>query len=105
MPAKNRPLAGRGLHAEKSDDTDGFRKALRPHDTVPVIPGRPNRKRQVEYDQKHHRTRHLVENAFRRLKAFRRIATRYDKLAASFLSAVALAALIAFWMCVIESGT
>tara|TARA_B100000965_G_scaffold150726_1_gene125283 strand:- start:3905 stop:4051 length:147 start_codon:yes stop_codon:yes gene_type:complete len=40
----------------------------------------------------------VVENAFCRLKDFRRVATRYDKLAANFLSAVALAAIIAFWV-------
>ena len=41
---------------------------------------------------------HLIENAFCRLRDFRRVATRYDKLAANFLSAVALAALLAFWV-------
>jgi len=41
--------------------------------------------------------RHLIENAFCRLKDFRRIHTRYDKLAANFASAVALAAIVAFW--------
>ena len=39
--------------------------------------------------------RHLIENAFCRLKNFRRVATRYDKLAANFLSGVALATAIA----------
>ena len=42
--------------------------------------------------------RHLIENAFCRLKDFRRVATRYDKLAANFLSGVALATAIAFWL-------
>ena len=41
---------------------------------------------------------HLAENAFCRLKDFLRVATRYDKLAANFLSAVALAAAVAFWL-------
>ncbi|EAQ33559.1 putative transposase [Nitrobacter sp. Nb-311A] len=45
-----------------------------------------------------HRARHLIENAFCRLKDFRRVATRYDKLAANFLSGVALATAIAFWL-------
>ncbi|MCC5995433.1 MAG: transposase, partial [Oceanicaulis sp.] len=40
----------------------------------------------------------LVENAFCRIKDFRRVATRYDKLARNFLSAVALAVLVAFWL-------
>jgi transposase len=37
-------------------------------------------------------------NAFCRLKDFRRVATRYDKLAANFLSGVALATALAFWL-------
>ena len=40
----------------------------------------------------------LIENAFCRMKDFRRVATRYDKLAANFLSGVALATAFAFWL-------
>ena len=88
----------RYLIADKGYDADRLRASLRDRGTVPVIPGRTNRKRKVAYDRKRYRNRHLVENAFCRLKDFRRVATRYDKLAANFLSAVALAAIIAFWM-------
>jgi transposase len=42
--------------------------------------------------------RYLIENAFCRLKDFRRVHTRYDKLAVNFLSGVALATAIAFWL-------
>ena len=63
-----------------------------------MIPGRSNRKKKIVYDQDRYRDRHLIENAFCRLKDFRRVATRYDKLAANFLSAVALAAVLAFWL-------
>jgi transposase len=42
--------------------------------------------------------RHLIENAFCRLKAFRHVHACYDKLAANFLSGVALATAIAFWL-------
>ena len=65
---------------------------------MPVIPGRITRKRKVTYDRRRYRDRHLIENAFCRLKDFRRVATRYDKLATNFLSAVALAALLTFWL-------
>ena len=65
---------------------------------MPVIPGRVTRKRPIRYDRARYRDRHLIENAFCRLKDFRRVATRYDKLADNFLSAVALAALLAFWL-------
>ena len=84
--------------ADKGYDADALRCSLRQDGTVPVIPGRTNRKRPVRYDKTRYRDRHLVENAFCRLKDFRRVATRYDKLAANYLSAVALAALVAFWI-------
>ena len=50
------------------------------------------------YDKQRYRDRHLIENAFCRIKDFRRVATCYDKLARNFLSAVALATLVAFWI-------
>lgn len=45
-----------------------------------------------------YRGRHLIENAFCRLKDFRGVATRYDKHAANFLSGVAIATALAFWL-------
>ena len=62
------------------------------------ISGRRNRKRAIRYDQQRYRGRKLIENAFCRSKDFRRFANRYDKLAANFLSAVALATTLAFWL-------
>ncbi|HEY0909410.1 MAG TPA: transposase, partial [Bradyrhizobium sp.] len=52
----------------------------------------------VRHDRERYRSRHLIENAFCRLKDFRRIATRYDKLATNFLSGVALATALTFWL-------
>jgi transposase len=50
------------------------------------------RKRPIRHDKRRYRDRWRIEAAFCRLKEFRRVATRYDKLAANFASAVALAA-------------
>ena len=86
------------LLADKGYDADRLRRSLREAGAVPVIPGRRNRKRAIRYDQERYRDRHLIENAFCRMKDFRRVATRYDKLAANFLSGVALATAIAFWL-------
>ena len=58
----------------------------------------PKSKSAIRYDKDRYRGRHLIENAFCRLKDFRRVATRYDKLADNFLSAVALATAVAFWL-------
>jgi len=74
------------------------RNRLRADGIKPVIPGRINRKRTIRYDEKRYKERWRIEAAFCRLKDFRRVATRYDKLAVNFLSAVALATIIAFWV-------
>ncbi len=88
----------RYLLGDKGYDADGLRRLLRANKTTPVIPGRRNRKKTVHYDQQRYRERRLIENAFCRLKDFRRVATLYDKLAANFLSAVSLATMISFWL-------
>ncbi len=88
----------RRLIADRGYDADSFREALKDAGTVSVIPGRSNRKRRIRYDERRYRDRWLIEAMFCRLKDFRRVATRYDKLAANFLSAVALAAVVAFWL-------
>ena len=88
----------RYLLADKGYDADPLRRAVRAAGAVPVIPGRRNRKRSIRHDTERYRRRHLIENAFCRLKDFRRVATRYDKLAANFLSGVALATACAFWL-------
>ncbi len=88
----------RYLLGDKGYDADRLRRLARDAGEVPVIPGRRNRKRVIRYDKDRYRSRHLIENAFCRLKDFRRVHTRYDKLAANFLSAVALATAIAFWL-------
>jgi len=83
---------------DKGYDADDLRRRLRQARAAPVIPGRCNRKRKPVLDKARYKERHRIENAFCRLKDFRRVATRYDKLAANFLSGVALASLVAFWL-------
>lgn len=84
------------LIADNGSDSNAFRRVLRTAGTKPVIPGRSNRKRKIDYDTMRYRDRYLIENAFCRLKDFRRIATCYDKLGRNFLSAAALATVVAF---------
>ena len=59
---------------------------------------RAQRKRTIRYDKDRYRDRHLIENTFCRLKDFRRVAIRYDKLFATFLSGVAIATALALWL-------
>ena len=84
--------------ADRGYDANGIRATLREQGTIPVIPGRRNRKRPIQYDERRYKDRWRVEAMCCRLKDFRRIATRYDKLARNFLSAVCLAAAVAFWL-------
>lgn len=88
----------RYLLGDKGYDADSLRCSLHEVGATPVIPGRSNRKRTIPCDKQRCRSRHLVENAFCRPKDLRRGATRYDKLATNFLSAVALATAVAFWL-------
>ena len=58
---------------------------------VPVVPPNPNRVAPWEYDRTLYRRRNEVERLFRRLKGYRRVFTRYDKLDVLFLAFVHLA--------------
>ena len=62
-----------------------------------VIPSLSHRKHPFSYEKKTYKRRHRVENDICRLKDFRRIATRYDRLARNFLAAVCLVAAIVWW--------
>jgi len=87
-------IPGSMLVADKGYDSDPFRQWLRARGIAPCIPPRSNRLKPCRYSRASYRKRHLVENFFERIKNFRRVATRYDKLANSYLSFVCLAATI-----------
>jgi transposase len=85
------------LVADRGYDANHLWRNLRAARTTPVIPSTRSRRRPIPHDKRRYRDRWRIEAAFCRLKDFRRVGTRYDKLAANFASAVALAAVIAFW--------
>ena len=85
------------LIADRGYDADRLRRDLKAAGTTPVIPGRRSRKRPIRHDGRRYRERWRIEAAIGRLKDFRRVATRYDKLAANYASAISLAAVVAFW--------
>ena len=82
------------LLGDKAYDSDSFRKSLRKDGIRPVIPGRSNRKKRIRHDKHAYQGRNVIERCYCRLKDFRRVATRYDKLARNFLAAVQLVAAI-----------
>src|SRR5215469_2811778 len=98
-PALIEAAAGRfdRLIADKGYDSNAIRAAVQAQGAEVVIPPNRTRKILIPYDRDAYRTRNLVERLWCRLKDWRRIATRYDKLAANYLAGVFLAASITFW--------
>ena len=77
--------------ADKAFDADAFIDALNARAIAPVIPSKSNRKTPRPCDFALYCERNLIERFFNKLKHFRAIATRYDKLAKIFLAGVQLA--------------
>lgn len=88
----------RRLLADRAYDARKLRTWLNAHGTEAVIPPNPTRKTPHAYDATAYKGRNVIERMFCRLKDFRRIATRYDKRADIFLSAILLAAAITWWI-------
>lgn len=85
------------LLADRGYDSDSIRKTMNSRDVVPVIPMRKSRKMRVGVDRSLYRLRNLVERCFNKLKNARRVATRYDKTAESFLGFIDIAS-IRLWI-------
>jgi putative transposase len=80
-----------------SKGAPGVAKASGVREQTTVIPPKRNRKVQRSYDVDLYKERNLIERFFNKLKQFRLVATRYDKLLANFMGFVKLAA-IAIWL-------
>ncbi len=83
---------------DKAYDSAELREELGERGTKPVIPNRSNRKQPFSFNKRLYKLRWRIESAFGRLKDFRRIATRYDKLARNYLASVCLAAALVWWI-------
>jgi len=93
-----RTKAARRFLADRAYDSADLRLWLKRRGTKPVIPNKSNRKQPFSFDRNSYKQRHRIENAFCRLKDFRRIATRYDRLARNFLASICLVAAIVWWI-------
>jgi transposase len=85
------------LLADTAYDSQGLRLFLVERGTTPVIPNNPTRKQPRPFSPAAYRARNIIERTIGRLKDWRRIHTRYDKLARNFASTVAIAAIIIGW--------
>ncbi|MEO0826527.1 MAG: IS5 family transposase [Cyanobacteria bacterium J06642_9] len=91
-------IEAEALLADKAYDADErMRAVLKAQDIEPVIPSKSNRTEPIDYDKHLYKARHLIENFFAKLKQYRAIATRYDKTARNFLSAIHMAACV-IWL-------
>lgn len=79
---------------DKGYDSDAIRACVNQLGGVAVIALHPSRAQKPAFDEHLYRERHRIENLFARLKAYRRIATRYEKLHATFAAMVSLACIL-----------
>ncbi|ABM39999.1 IS5 family transposase [Polaromonas naphthalenivorans] len=86
-------LQAKALLADKAYDSDKMVQAAQKQGMEVLIACRVNRKKNQRVQHTHrYKARHLMENLFQRMKVFRRVATRYDKLGVTFLGFVHIAA-------------
>ncbi len=71
---------------DKGYDSDDIRQKLAEAEMVSVIPPRSNRIAPIAYDEELYKQRNRIERFINRIKQFRRIATRYEKLAGMYLA-------------------
>jgi transposase len=77
---------------DKAYDSDAIRATLRHDGIKAVIPSKSNRLRRIPHDKTLYRRRNCVERLVGKLKQFRAVATRYDKLACTFMAFICLVA-------------
>jgi transposase len=83
----NTPRAPLAVTADKAYDSVKVRQQIMDEGALPVIPSRCTATKKAYCPKRFYRRRHKIENFFCRIKDWRRIATRYDKLARNFLAA------------------
>lgn len=86
------------LLGDRGHDADWFREALKDIGIRACIPCRKQRRTIVKYDKRRYKRRNRIEIRFGRLKDWRRVATRNYRCPKVFLSAIALAATVIYWL-------
>jgi len=86
------------VHADRAYDSNRIRDLIEEQGAVPNIPPKSNRRWKSCFSKTLYKGRNAIERMFCRLKDCRRLATRYDKLAANFLGNIHLAAAIMWWL-------
>jgi transposase len=90
-------IKGANILADKAFDSDEFVQQVIDQNCVPIIPPRENRKIKREVDYYMYKERHLIECFFSKVKHFRRVFSRFDKLAQAYMGFLAFASTI-IWL-------
>ena len=93
----NTPRSPLAVTADKAYDSEKVRQQIRDEGALPVIPNRCTATKKAYCPKRFYRRRHKIENFFCRIKDWRRIATRYDKLARNYLAATTLVSAL-YWI-------
>ena len=83
--------------ADKGYDADYIVETVEKTGAIAVIPPKSSRLKPREYDKELYKERNLIERLFNKLKHFRRVATRYDKTALSFMAFINIAS-VCLWL-------
>jgi transposase len=83
---------------DRGYDSNQIRLSLADRNITACIPPKKNRESKPPYNWHLYKKRHLIENMFAKLKNWRRVATRYDRCAHTFMSAVHIAASVIFYL-------
>ena len=94
---KHAHLEGCNVLADRGYNSDELIDYIYTHGAEPTIPSKKNAKFERHCDWWLYKERHLVEKLFLKLKEFRRIATRYDKYAFTYLGFICLASVL-IWL-------
>ncbi len=86
------------VHGDKGYDTNAVRLKIEAKGAVPNIPPKVTRVWKNCFSPYLYKSRNAIERMFNRLKDFRRVATRYDRLAVNFHAAVCIAATVSYWL-------
>jgi transposase len=91
------PRPAQAVTADKAYDSEKVRQQIKDEGAVPVIPSRSTANKKAHCPKRIYRRRHKIENYFCRIKDWRRIATRFDKLARNFLASANLVGAL-YWI-------
>ena len=91
-PALIEGMRAGGVIADKGYDSRAFRDLIKSKRMRVIIPSTRSRKRRIRYDREAYKLRNQVERCFNKLKHFRHIATRFDRLDCHYLAFLHLAA-------------